>query len=48
MVVTFDYSKDLNGTFEINMVKEGGKWKIDNVDLSKCIGSALKSILSFF
>ena len=48
VVVTFDYSKDLNGTFEINMVKEGGKWKIDNVDLSKCIGSALKSILSFF
>ena len=27
VVVTFDYSKDLNGTFEINMVKEGGKWK---------------------
>lgn len=48
VVISFDYSKDLNGTFEINMIKEGGKWKINDVDLSKCIGSALKSLVSLF
>lgn len=45
VVISFDDSKKLKGTFEINMVKEDGEWKIDNVDLSKCIQSAVKDLL---
>ena len=44
--ITFEYSKDFSGTFEINMVKQGGKWLIDDVDLSKCIESAVSGLIS--
>lgn len=44
--ITFEYSKDFSGTFEINMVKQGGKWLIDDVDLSKCIERAVSGLIS--
>lgn len=44
--VSFDCGKDLSGTFDVILIKDGGKWKIDDVDLSKCVGSAFKSLIS--
>lgn len=48
VVVSFKYSSTFSGEFDVILIKDGGTWKIDDVDLSKCIKSAFKSLISLF